>query len=456
MNTIMITMRYGLVARNVLRTDVLQGLLKACFHVIVVCPAANEQYIKDEFVDSQVTFVPCPVLKLSRFERMFVATTDALLFGHPGVTRTVTSKWLHSLTDRRFFPFIVRGILGFFFLHKNRFLRLLAEQCDRRWFGHQEVREVIDRYRPSLLITTDLFGEDHAFIREGSRQGIQTVCLVKSWDNLTSKSRIRVHPDRIVVWSDFQAEEADRLHFFPREKVWVSGAPNFDHLGPNGSPIQPREKFFSRIGAEPDRKLILYSPANKLTYSDDANIRRIHRILESGALGHKCHLHIRKYPKSQRDLSHLLSLPNLTVEDAGRVVPAWDDSVDQSRAELEHVRELMFYTDVLVQIGSTIALDAACMNKPVIAYFLEEERSNAPWYNYVHRVRYFTHNYYLEQLGGVKVVTSESELILALKRYLDDPLLDSSARSRMIETICGEVDGQSGRRVAQFLIETQA
>ena len=456
MNTIMITMRYGLVARNVLRTDVLQGLLKAGFRVIVVCPASDEQYLKDEFADSQVFLVPYPVLQLSRIERMFSVIADALLFGHPGVTRTITSKWLHSLTERRFVSVVVRGILGLLCLHRSRFLRLLAEKCDRRWFGHQEVQEVIDRYRPSLLITTDLFGEEHAFVREGLRMGVRNVCLVKSWDNLTSKSRIRVHPDRIVVWSGFQADEADRLHFFPRERVFISGAPNFDHLGPSGSPVQPREKFLTRIGAKPDRKLILYSPTNKLTFSDEANIRRLHRILESGALGHRCHLHIRKYPKSQQDFAPLLSLPNLTVEDAGRVVSAWDDSVDQSRSELEHLRDLMSHIDVLVQIGSTIALDAACMNKPVIAYFLDEERSNAPWYDYVHRVRYFTHNYYLEQLGGVKIVTSESELILALKTYLEDPLLDTSARRKMVETICGEFDGQSGRRVAQFLIETHA
>ena len=452
MHTVMITMRYGLIARNVLRTDILQGLLDEGLRVIVVCPAANEQYLKDEIENGQVTLVPFPYIKFGRFERVFEMLADALLFGHPGVTHTMTSKWLDSLTEGHWVSFLLRGLVGLFFLHKFRFLRFIAEKCDRRWFSHESIKGLFDHYRPSLFVSTDLFGMDHAFVREAAQRKIQNVCLVKSWDNLTSKTRIRVHPDQIVVWSKFQADEAARLHFFPQDRIFISGSPNFDHLAPLGASVSPRDSFLRRIGANPDRKLILYSSANKLTYSDEANIRRLHRIFESGVLGYKCHLHIRKYPKAQQDFSYLLSLPHVTVEDAGRVVLAWDDCVDQSREELTHVRELITYTDILVQIGSTIALDAACMNKPVIGYFLEEEISKAPWYDYVHRVRNFTHNHYLEELGGVKIVTSEPELVHGLKSYLDDPTLNSQGRSSMVRSICGEVDGKAGERVAKYLI----
>jgi hypothetical protein len=349
-------------------------------------------------------------------------------------------------------PFTAKALLAIPRLHRSRWLRARAEHVDRSRFSHPEVGAVLDRHRPDLIVTTDLFGSEAQFVREAHRRGIRSVCLVKSWDNLTSKGRIRVHPDFIVVWSDLQRQEAQTLHFFPTERIAVSGAPNFDIFKAGAYPWLPRAEFMRSIGADPDSRLVVYSPGYKLTHSDHENILRIHRVLHTGNLPFRCHLHVRKYPKSPQDFSDLLHLPDLTVEDAGIVVTSWDDRVDQPRAEMVHLAQLMRHTDVLIQIGSTIAVDAACFDRPVIGYFLDAQSPQVSPHHLARRVFAMTHNRYLVDLGGVWVVRTEAELAMALRTYLTTPELHREGRRRIVERICGIFDGRAGDRIAEFLL----
>ena len=42
--------------------------------------------------------------------------------------------------------------------------------------------------------------------------GLPTLMLVWSWDNLSSKAVLHEHPDRLLVWNETQAREAEELH----------------------------------------------------------------------------------------------------------------------------------------------------------------------------------------------------------------------------------------------------
>jgi hypothetical protein len=199
----------------------------------------------------------------------------------------------------------------------------------------------------------------------------------------------------------------------------------------------------------------VYSPGNKLTYSDERNIRLIHGILESGEAGFAGHLYVRKYPKSRQDFSHLADLGHFGVGEAGIVVNAWADHVDQPAEHMQHLGEVMHHADVLVHLGSTVAVDAACFDTPIVGYFLDAnaERSR---FDYAPHVFDLTHNRYLTDLGGQRVVRTRAELIEALRKYVQDPTLDRSGRRRIVDAICGRFDGRSGERIAAFLVSVMA
>jgi hypothetical protein len=86
--------------------------------------------------------------------------------------------------------------------------------------------------------------------------GIRSVLCVASWDNLSSKQRIREQADRVLVWNEVQEDEAVRLHGVPRERLVITGAQPFDQWFVRTP--RPREEFCGRVGLDPARPYLLY------------------------------------------------------------------------------------------------------------------------------------------------------------------------------------------------------
>ena len=114
-----------------------------------------------------------------------------------------------------------------------------------------------DAHGFDLLLITPLIelGSSQAdWLRAGKRAGIRTGYPVLSWDNLTNKGLLRDVPDRVFVWNEVQAGEADELHGVPRGRVRVTGAQPFDHWFEWG-PSRSREDFCAEVGLRADRPI---------------------------------------------------------------------------------------------------------------------------------------------------------------------------------------------------------
>ena len=449
---VLIMLRHGMIARNLFRTAFLTGLLEGGARLVVACPAADDPLLKRELEAQGVVLVELPLLKKGLFERLWDAVTSALVFDHPGATRTMYIKWLHfGLVEKQWTTFIRQGLAAPFFLHKVKPFRRWVAWVDSRLFSHPEIGQLFDTHGPDLFVATNVFEPDVHYIREARRRGIATVGIVKSWDNLSSKTKIAVEPDRLLVWSPEMRDEAVHLHFIPEERISIVGTPQFD-VYVNYQGYQSREDFCQRIGADPDKKLIVYSTADSWT-TDEENLRLIHRIVNQEDFCIPCHIHVRKYPKSQRDLSAIEAELGITAENAGRVVPSWADRVDQSREEMEHLCELMYHADLVIHLGSTIALDAACHDTPNIGFGLDSRSRTLPWAHYGRRIFRSEHNRRLIEPGGVKMVVTPEELKAAMQHYLLHPEADRAGREAVLERIIWKRDGRSGQRAADQILK---
>jgi hypothetical protein len=114
--------------------------------------------------------------------------------------------------------------------------------------------------RPDLLLLTPLlyFGSQQVeYVRAARALGIRSVLGVGSWDHLTTKGLIHELPDRVVVWNEFQKQEAAELHGVPPERVTVTGAQSYDHWFA-AAPRTSREEFGARVGLPAERPMLLY------------------------------------------------------------------------------------------------------------------------------------------------------------------------------------------------------
>ena len=105
-----------------------------------------------------------------------------------------------------------------------------------------------------LLLPTSLQTE---ILRAAQSLGLPTALCVASWDNLSSKQRVRVRPDLVTVWNETQRKEAVEIQRMPSEIVETTGAQVYDEWF-TWSP-RSREEFCERVGLPPDRPYVLYA-----------------------------------------------------------------------------------------------------------------------------------------------------------------------------------------------------
>jgi hypothetical protein len=445
---VMVMLRYGMTARNLLRTGFLATLLDAKTRPIVVCPAANEQYFRDEMEPRGVELVPNPEISKGLFERLWRVVTTSLAFQHPGTTSTTWVRWLHDgLVERDYGTFLSRALGGLFQMHRSPRLRRWLERFEASHFFNPEIGRLFDEFQPDIYVATYTNEPDTNYIREARVRGIPTVAIVKSWDNLSNRGPIEVLPDRLLVWSEEMRREAIELHHVDPDRITVVGAPQYDVYA-NFQPRWSREEFMARIGAEPGEKLVVYSPGDSWTFSDRDNLHLIHDIFTSDDFPGPVHLHVRKYPKVQNDLSDVTEELGMTLEGSGRIVKAWADRVDQNYEEMRYLAELMHHADLLIHFASTIGLDACAQDTPNIGFDLDRKSGKLSWPDRGRRMYRTTHNRLLVEMGCMRVVTTPKQLREAMTLYIEHPETDRSERKAILDQVIGHMDGRAGERIA--------
>lgn len=125
---------------------------------------------------------------------------------------------------------------------------------------HPLVDRLIDLFEPDLIMATPVVGLGSYqvdWLKAARLRGIPSALPVTSWDNLTNKGRLRVHPDKILVWNEAQKKEAIEFHGARGDDVLVCGAWTYDHWF-DWKPSLAREMFLRLVGLEGAERYLLY------------------------------------------------------------------------------------------------------------------------------------------------------------------------------------------------------
>lgn len=286
--------------------------------------------------------------------------------------------------------------------------------------------------------------------------GIPTASFIFSWDNLTSKGRIAAPFDHYLVWSEHMRDEL--LRFYPdvsRERIHVVGTPQFDPYA-DQSLLWPREEFFARIGAGTSRPLLCYSGGDEMTAPEDhLHIRALMELIREGRVKNNPQVILRpapvddgsRYEAVRRDFPELIyarpAWIHTTPGEWSRVIP--------SREDAQFLANLTRYADVNVNLASTMTLDFAIHDRPVvnIAFDIADPPPlGKPLWDFYYR---FEHYQPVVKIGAARFARSRDELAEHVNAYLDDPSLDREARRQLVNLQVGVPVGQSSRKVIEVL-----
>jgi hypothetical protein len=303
------------------------------------------------------------------------------------------------------------------------------------------------------------FWNEGLFALEAQRLGMPVFAAVTNYDNIVNMGFRGFMPDCLAVWSKQMADEAMQLHRIPARKIEITGPVQYDRF------MQPlpmdRDAFLTSLGLDPKRKTIVYAGGVNITRYFE--IYRLFIEQREQISTESFNFIMRPYPHVKLQSSPGWQILEKLFKDAGVCISnpgsidAGGDRTEEMRRDLafeegpDELSYLLRYSDLLINNFSTISLEAAICDLPVVHMGYDS-------YTFGHRFNTTaafqqrqTHNRRKLRLAASKVAKNESELIEFTSQYLTDRNLDKDARRTYALSECGDLDGLAGVRLAEMI-----
>ena len=446
--TIFITSFHLLISRNIIDTDITRLLVAQQLQIVVIIPDYKKKYFEKTFKGTGLLFEGVTAHKPSKtklglfFKRLarFMLPTRTVRLYERYRMWTLKKSSLYQM-----FFWICQG------LGCVAFILPLVRFLDWKYSPHHFFNELFDKYHPDLIVTTDILNEnDVCLMQEAKSRKIPIVAIIRSWDNLTAHSLIRVIPDKLLVWSKILKREAFFYSGMPKEKIAVVGIPHFDRYIPNS--MIPHDEFMRKIGADRRKRLIFFTPIGDLYLRHNDTDRYILDLLS------KMDVNVLvRFPAWDKvsNMENFQPPPHMFFDKPGVTYhPNNIGDRDISRKDNEMLINGIYWSDLVITGPSTIAIEAAFFDKPIVLPNFHRTSKKGLEGIFSYRCNHFE---YILKSGGVRLVNTADEFLEWTRQYLENPTLDRNDRKRIIEEQFGNMnDHHASTRIVNTIINELA
>jgi len=326
--------------------------------------------------------------------------------------------------------------------------------------------DLFDKYNPDMVIaSTPGWRMDRYLLRESVRRGIPNMTVIVGWDNSSSYNISGADVQWATCWSQLQKEELVYGSDWDPAHVNIGGIPSYDGYF-RKQWLMPRDEYFKLHGLDPNRKLISYASSFVHFAPNFPNIETLAKLVSSDdSLAEPSQLLIRLHP------SHFQDKPKIFAEERQRVFDlekkyshvhvvqpvALGGSLGYYGGEdMDEKSSMMAYSDVVVTVYSTMLVETAVHDTPMIAATIDTPGGWNKKGKFSLSLKEIgdwpTHKRFREAKAG-RVVRDENELRDALNMYLNDKTVDAKERRLFVEDEVTFTDASSGKRTADFILE---
>lgn len=229
--------------------------------------------------------------------------------------------------------------------------------------------DFLNKYNPTSIFCTHQRALSAVPVIKAAQQlGIKSIGAIYSWDNLP-KARLTVVTDEYIVWSAHMKSEME-LYYpeIPSKKIKVTGTPQFELYTQETNGLSKIE-FFEKYNLDINKNTICFSgddiktsPFDEVYLEDLADSITDNNAIENyQILFRRCPVDL-----SDRYDEVLRKYPNLIIP----IIPQWSNNEKEWTQLFPYVADILLlanickYSDLVVNLGSTMALDFAYFNKP--------------------------------------------------------------------------------------------
>lgn len=302
-----------------------------------------------------------------------------------------------------------------------------------------------------LLNTSPFDPRDNQVQRTARRRGLITIGIIPSWDNPSSKGCILPDTDTVMVWSPVQ--KAEILGYYPgfcEDQLIISGIPQFEVYRQQLRPEGERAAFLGSLGIAPEKQVILFSTGSpKLFQHEPAILEHLVDALEAGLFGPNAHILVRchpvdpseRYAASEQRECVTISPSSLPM---GGALATWRPP----ETELDILAATLSHCAVCVNTASTMTLDAASCDRPVVNIAYDPVEPEPP-HRTVKRFYCYSHYSKVVSWGFASIASSREELIKAVAAALAEERPRCAERARFVAAFCPAPPGGSIAFIAE-------
>lgn len=353
------------------------------------------------------------------------ALRDYLRYFHVAYSR---SPALFERAARRI-PRLFRRLMEQGKLGDQTWLRLgldrLLLAIERAYPPDETLTQLLDREAPDTVLITPLIDFDYRqldVLKATRNLGLRSALLVASWDNLTNKGGILLPCERLMVWNDFQKQEAVELHHVEPSRIDVTGAQTFDHWF-EMAPQRTRSEFCAEVGLDSERPFLLYVCSSAFVCADESRY-----LLEWLRALRTCgDDRLREIPVMVRPHpTNTISLNASELLETGPVViwpPVGTVPMDADRQQ--DYFESLYFSAALVGVNTSSFLEAGIVRRRSFAL---PQSSLGPSQ---HGTLHFRH---LAGSGYLATASSWAEHLKILSEHLGSPSPENAVDMAFLET----------------------
>lgn len=261
--------------------------------------------------------------------------------------------------------------------------------------------------------------------------GIKTICFIHSWDNIPKGAQL-VKADEYFVWSAYMKDEMiEHYPFIQPNNIKVTGTPQFTYYFEDEYRME-RSKFLEQFNLDTEKKYILFSGNDKTTSPNDPVYLSdlCQSVKELNKEGDMYRVLFRPNPIDRNE--GFDSVLNEFSDVVTEIKPDWFgtdvflwNKGGPSKKDVSLLINTIIHSDLIVNMGSTMALDAAILGKPS-CYINYDVESTFDWS--VDRTYKFIHFKMIKDIDPVFWIDDREHRLEVLKQALSHT--DAKKRGR--------------------------
>ncbi|WP_310556200.1 CDP-glycerol glycerophosphotransferase family protein [Flavobacterium sp.] len=275
-------------------------------------------------------------------------------------------------------------------------LEVKYQKAIRKNVFYTQVKNILQEVKPQSVFCSHQRGLKMATIFAAATDlGISTTTVIYSWDNLP-KARLALRADTYLVWSEYMKNEM-KLYYpeISQDNIIITGTPQFEFYS-NSNNVIDKEVFYKKYNLDLNKKIICFSGDDEKTSPDDPKyLEDIVQTIFKDNLQEKYQILFRRCPV---DLSgrfdQIVKKHQSLIKEAP---PIWHfndtkkwTTIYPDFEDIKLLASTAYYSDVVINVGSTMAFDFAMYNKPCIFInYDQEDKQEQKWstktiYNFQH------------------------------------------------------------------------